>query len=1651
MLVIAVVSVFLLCMSAFMLTSCGDEEEVEHTHDYTNVQTIAATCGSTGLEVSQCECGQFKVEVIDITTTGHKFQDGYCTVCGMSETASDADVLAAIEAAEAANASAADIAAAVQTKLNEQLAAANNSSDIATLSGKVDEITTKIGDLSTTANSLKESMATLATAEEVAAVQTKVNAIEAELEELETALATAKTELATAQADLSTKIQTVIDSIHEHTWVKGTVIAPTCRAEGFTVYTCEGCGSVQTADYVAANGGEHQFDNYQVTKAATCGQTGIKVWYCTLCSATYSEIIPMTTEHEYAVDAENSTGLATDANGALIMNNGTPVIANCESGATIAWICTVCGDKKTDNVAVKAHDWEHATVTTPATCGTPGVKTCANCATTQSIPTEGAHTWVDVAVTKEPTCTEKGLKTIKCTVCNTEATQEIDALGHTPTYDETGAKVMETVYENIKISDNPTTIKWNNEDITVYPGTADQTQYDICSRCGELFGNYNKVSGVHTFVVDEEETGKDVEAGIIKAAAAGEESIYGYVSNSCTETGYVWFYCTDENCISVNGEGEIVTKNVTTKVPVRPRQHNLVDDTENSHPATCTVDGVAAQKCSYDCGYTESTPIPAAHTWGDPVTVAATCEVDGSITRTCAVCNATDTTLIPATGHTWDDGVVTTAQTCVDNGVKTYTCTVCGKTRTEEIPADGVHDFSVNEGDTNPYGFELSTYYNRETKEYELCWTTAGCDRSGSVVYYCKVCDYYEIDYSTSVPMLGHLKATETVVNGDCITGGVYNVTICLRCGWSDTVMVSQPDGHTLTYEAGVDATCTEAGYSAFAYCTVCHLVIKADENMTAENLDDYKYSTNYVTDANGENCYYYGETTDATTDTTDATTDTTDTTDETTATVADETTDETDTTDDTTNEKEAANKATLEALAIPALGHKFDGEYSLTAENCTDSGWMIKVCSRCGYNEDGVLTLKADTEGYEADETLYATLSVEEGVELTDDEKTALVDAINTQLGLTGDEALTYADLETLTTGYNFTAIKYVKATGHSFANTVTCVALEDVTDVDSYIAYAQKLNENLTTEALTAIWEAAQWTEGLENKVASVCSKCGEILVATDHDIQYYAYRLTLNGEDLDWSVVKAALEDNYTVANGYDADGVKAALADTDWANVGKGSWVTVNYTQTTDLTEYVFTMEELDILGFVTNEGRANCYFKAFCANECGEAMGNDHAHVRCEDETIVGKYPSCQNATYCVWCDVKMGPAGDHVLAEITKELEAEYADELAALLKNTKWYKEDVAATCAKEGIDYTYEICLPCLLAWYADNTKVTWTENENYTVTSETLEKTDHSYAQLIVGLKVVDAWLCSEGTKFIDVCVNCGDIRIDTAEDAAAPEAYATELTDAQWTTVTNALSKLKLTGVDDSVELASSDAKVESYTTDTNGWYNEVEPQNHIIALQDGYQNTAKTNEEGDLVYSFFCINCGYAIQTYVLDDTTLADNYHSVYATEEQVAAYNTVDEDGNSTAEFGIAHAVTELDNSSVTITVDSEDYEERNANLSTTHKVSVDLSESGIDATNGYVITITVSGVNTTSLYYNSYKDSVAKANLVDENQKELENVTLGAEAQWITIFFSAAEDGSLDDVVITVTVSAASSEEEEPSTEEPSTEEPSTEESGN
>lgn len=159
---------------------------------------------------------------------------------------------------------------------------------------------------------------------------------------------------------------------------------------------------------------------------------------------------------------------------------------------------------------------------------------------------------------------------------------------------------------------------------------------------------------------------------------------YGTTENTvpatCGEAGRVDTICS--NC------GEIVS---TKEIPATGA-HTWGNGTVTTEP-TETTPGVRTFTCAV-CRATRTETIPAtgAHDYQFTKNVAPTCTTDGYDLYTCSGCGATEKrNSKPALGHKWDSGTVTTEPTETTPGERTYTCTVCGQTKNETIPATGAH------------------------------------------------------------------------------------------------------------------------------------------------------------------------------------------------------------------------------------------------------------------------------------------------------------------------------------------------------------------------------------------------------------------------------------------------------------------------------------------------------------------------------------------------------------------------------------------------------------------------------------------------------------------------------------------------------------------------------------------------------------------------------------------------------------------------------------------------------------------------------------------------------------------------------------------------------------------------------------------------
>ena len=162
----------------------------------------------------------------------------------------------------------------------------------------------------------------------------------------------------------------------------------------------------------------HEWDDGEITKAATCTEEGEKTYTCTVCGHTRTESVAKsahTEETDEAVEATCTT-----------------------AGKTAGKHCSVCGEVLEEQKEVPAlgHDYQAAEGGKAPTCTEDGYGklVCSRCGDEKEgevIPALG-HKHETVAG-KAATCTEKGLTDgDKCPVCGEvlEEQKEVPALGH---------------------------------------------------------------------------------------------------------------------------------------------------------------------------------------------------------------------------------------------------------------------------------------------------------------------------------------------------------------------------------------------------------------------------------------------------------------------------------------------------------------------------------------------------------------------------------------------------------------------------------------------------------------------------------------------------------------------------------------------------------------------------------------------------------------------------------------------------------------------------------------------------------------------------------------------------------------------------------------------------------------------------------------------------------------------------------------------------------------------------------------------------------------------------------------------------------------------------------------------------------------------
>ena len=339
------------------------------------------------------------------------------------------------------------------------------------------------------------------------------------------------------------------------------------------------------------------------------------------------------------------------------------------------------------------------------------------------------------------------------------------------------------------------------------------------------------------------------------------------VNGTLTAIGGIYTTAGGADICSSAGTG-IYNQQGTPGAETKTYQYTQSDSDVTAHEIPITP----ARLHNADGSYTETQAAKAGDTinyvngvWGGKPCTHENTELRGAKDATCTTtgytgdtyckdCNEkiADGEVIPALGHAWDNGVITTAPTCENAGVKTFTCTRCNETKTEAVNATGHTPVQIPEKPatcTEPghkagtkcsvCGAVLSGLEEIPAKGHAVVIDPAvepTCTKTGLTEgKHCSVCGEVIVAQKI-IPAKGHTEVVDPAVEPTCTEPGKTEGKHCSVC---NAVIVAQEvipaKGHTVVIDPAVEPTCTEPGKTEGKHCSVCGKVIVAQEAIPAK------------------------------------------------------------------------------------------------------------------------------------------------------------------------------------------------------------------------------------------------------------------------------------------------------------------------------------------------------------------------------------------------------------------------------------------------------------------------------------------------------------------------------------------------------------------------------------------------------------------------------------------------------------------------------------------------------------------------------------------------------------------------------------------------------------------------------------------------
>ena len=624
--------------------------------------------------------------------------------------------------------------------------------------------------------------------------------------------------LGTYNSDKQMKNAWLLSWEHIHNFVAGETVEPSC-VQGYTVYTCAGCGASENRDFTNAVA-EHNYEQvvgwHPEMVAADCVTVGVDVYMCYGCNDYYTQQTAIDPDgHAFwgdsvvltepnCVNKTNGTERVSCANGCGATEDQevdyywahdwdvqVDTYPTCtEDGAYYAE-CTLCEEFESEERPAEGHWSWTATCGESTTCEACGVEYTVehNTAFTPATCTEAAYCMRCWSYVGEPNGHKWG-DDGKCTVCELpNHTCDFSVKGETvdPTCTEGGYTVYGCSFEGCTATENkdetnPTNHVGTTENKDAVAPTCSAVGYTAgvyCTACQTWLEGHEEqatVADAHTDVNgDFECDGETCEAIVLPAAGStltlaqaqklGElyinETGGSYTPNYYYVTGTIVEF-TGSNWAKYGG---CVITDGTTNFAI----YGLRDSTGEKLYEALDVKPVVGDtiKVYGQIGaYKSSVQIEKG--WIKEHTAHEHDYSEGAClaTQVCSICKGVKG------DHSYDDGVVTTAATCTATGVKTYTC-VCTATKTETLSNLGGHNFVDGACDREGCEATAGTYvpaYNKVTSADKFTTGTYVLVVSTANVTFSEV-------HSTNTWVVG-----ETLnVSGDSITqatGDQYAITL---------------------------------------------------------------------------------------------------------------------------------------------------------------------------------------------------------------------------------------------------------------------------------------------------------------------------------------------------------------------------------------------------------------------------------------------------------------------------------------------------------------------------------------------------------------------------------------------------------------------------------------------------------------------------------------------------------------------------------------------------------------------------------------------------------------------------------------------------------------------------------------------------------